>query len=200
MSFTIPEVRNRIGTEGGLRRECISAGGKARLASQHLTGSRSAAVLQCCSAAVLKCCSPVFLLALNIFSSAVWLAVLQCCSKPMSGGSLQQHTAFHLIASLSKAPPLVSFTDGQFCLTTWGEVGEPKIGLKDTLNVGNVFEHFHSAPNMDSSQRSVWSTESKDCIKRTPLKIIGPIQPKLIYCHPLFFSHFSHAPNKTTSV
>ena len=117
---------------------------------------------------------------------------LQCCSFAMSGGSLQQHTAFHLIASLSKASLNSKlllwylFTDDQFCLTTWGEVGELKIGLKDTLNVGNVFEHFHSAPNMDSSQRSVWSTESKDCIKRTPLKIIGPIQPKLIYCHPLF--------------
>ena len=154
--------------------------------------------MQCCSAAV----SPVFLLALKVFSSAVWATVLQCANVWRKSAATYSFPPNRLLVqnfSQLKASPLVSFTDDQFCLTTWGEVGELKIGLKDTLNVGNVFEHFHSAPNMDSSQRSVWSTESKDCIKRTP-KIIGPIQPKLIYCHPLFFSHFSHAPNKTTSV
>ena len=139
------------------------------------------AVLQCCSASVLL---PGFppraqsFLFCSVGCSATVLQLRNVWRKSAATHSFPPNRLLVQNFSQLKASPLVSFTDDQFCLTTWGEVGELKIGLKDTLNVGNVFEHFHSAPNMDSSQRSVWSTESKDCVKRTPLKIIRSHPPK----------------------
>ena len=44
-----------------------------------------------------------------------------------------------------------------------------------------------TTPNMDSTQRSVWGTESKDCVKRTPLKIIRSHPPKTNILSSSFF-------------